>query len=118
PVRRRADGRLRPLVRLRLYRTEGRTEPHEAGDPPRIRQERRAMLVREHVRDALDQPGDPRGAVLAMPPVLHGQAEAGGRRRPGRTLPAPLREVAGLGRPCPTAPAATTTTEGRRSSRA
>ena len=42
--------------------------------------------------DALDQARAARRGVLELPPVLHGQAEADGLRRPRRALPAPPRE--------------------------
>ena len=38
---------------------------------------------------------DPRRDLLELPPVLHGQAEADGHRRPGRALPAAVREDPG-----------------------
>ena len=50
------------------------------------------LLVREHVPDALDEARAARRDLLELPPVLHGQAEADGHRRPRRALPAPARE--------------------------
>ena len=53
---------------------------------------RPSLLLREHVRDPLDEARAPRRDLLGVPPVLHGQAEAHGHRRPRRALPAPARE--------------------------
>ena len=50
-----------------------------------------ALLVREHLHHPLDQARDHPRALQRVPPVLHRQAEAGGLRRSGRALPAPLR---------------------------
>ena len=49
------------------------------------------VLLRKHVPDALDEARAARRDLLAVPPVLHGQAEAHGHRRPRRALPAPPR---------------------------
>ena len=54
-----------------------------------------ALLVRQRVHDPLDGPEPARGALLRVPPLLHGQAEAGRHRWPRRALPAPVREVQG-----------------------
>src|SRR6185503_1044188 len=64
----------------------------EARDPSRIRARDGALRLRERVPDALDEARAARRGVLELPPVLHGQAEADGLRRPGRALPAPARE--------------------------
>src|SRR5262245_51009014 len=53
----------------------------------------RAVLVRQHVHDALDRAGPAGRAVLGVSPLLHGQAEARGHRRPGRAVPAPVRQA-------------------------
>src|SRR5438552_376956 len=65
----------------------------EARNPPRVRDRHGPLLVRQHVHHAIHQAGAPRGALLELPPVLHGQAEAGRHRRPRGALPAPLREA-------------------------
>src|SRR5262249_22150926 len=65
---------------------------HEDRHSPRIRRVPGALLVRERVRDSFDLLGAARRAVLGMPPLLHGQAEAGRHRWPGRALPAPRGE--------------------------
>ncbi len=67
----------------------------EAGHPPRLRGRDRALFVREHVHDPEHQVRAARGDLLELPPVLHGQAEAGRHGRAGRAVPAPLREAAG-----------------------
>ena len=66
----------------------------KAGIHPEYVSHARPLLLRQRVRDPLDAGGDPRRRLLGLPPVLHGQAEADGLRRPGRALPAP----AGKGR--------------------
>src|SRR5581483_1471356 len=66
--------------------------PHDEGrHPPRVRDRDGDVLLREHVPDALDEARAARRDLLAVPPVLHGHAEAGGHRRPRRALPAPAR---------------------------
>ena len=50
------------------------------------------LLLRQRVHDALDEARAARRDLLELPPVLHGQAEAAGLRRPGRALPAAARE--------------------------
>ena len=70
-------------------------DDHEAGHPPRLPDRERPLLVRQHVPDALDRERDPRRDLLQLPPVLHGQAEAGGHGRAGRAVPAPVRQDAG-----------------------
>ena len=64
----------------------------EGGDPSRVRLRDRPLLLRELVRDPLDAVRAERRDLLAVPPVLHGQAEARGHGRPRRALPAPPRE--------------------------
>ncbi len=65
---------------------------HEGRDPSRVRPLDRALLVRELVRDPFDEAGAARRDLLAVPPVLHGQAEARRHGRPRRALPAAARE--------------------------
>ena len=59
----------------------------------------RYVLVRQHVHDPLDQGRAARRALQRVPPLLHGQAEAGRHRRPRRALRAPLRPAQGRARP-------------------
>ena len=66
---------------------------HEGRHPPRVRDRHREVLVRQHLRDPLDRGRPPRRALQRVPPLLHGQAEAGGHRRPHRPLRAPLRQA-------------------------
>src|SRR5262249_7453252 len=49
-------------------------------------------LLREHVRDAVDEVRAPRRDLLGLPPLLYGQAEAARLRRPRGEVPAPPRE--------------------------
>ncbi len=63
----------------------------EAADPSRVRPGPRALHLRQRVQDPLHPGRDARGDLLELPPVLHGQAEAGGHRRPRRALPPPRR---------------------------
>ena len=53
--------------------------------------------MRELVRDPFDLARAERRDLLAVPPVLHGQAEARRHRRPRRALPAAAREGRPLG---------------------
>ena len=64
----------------------------EGRHPSRVRPLDRALLVREHVRDPLDEARAARRDLRAVPPVLHGQAEARRHGRPRRALPAAARE--------------------------
>ena len=63
----------------------------EGRHPSRVRARDRALLLRQHVPDPLDEARAPRRDLLEVPPVLHGQAEADGHGRPRRALPAPAR---------------------------
>src|SRR4051794_41092211 len=65
------------------------------------------MLLRQRLRDPFDGPGAARGALLGVPPLLHGQAEARGHRWSRRALPAPLRQVTGIGEEVTPMPAGT-----------
>ena len=58
---------------------------------PELRRRHGDLLVRQHLHHPLDQVGASHRAVQRVPPVLHGQAEAGRHRRPGRALRAALR---------------------------
>ena len=78
----------------------------------------RALLLRQRVRHALDEAGAARRGVLELPPVLHGQAEADGHRRPRRALPAPAREGRAARGAAASRPTWQSATEGRPSSRA
>ena len=83
--------------RLRRQRgcANGRCYPGRAmktGIHPEYVVAHRALLLRQRIRHALDEAGAARRGVLELPPVLHGQAEADGYRRPRRALPAPARE--------------------------
>ena len=51
------------------------------------------LLVRQHLHHPLDEGRPARRALQRVPPLLHGQAEAGGHRRPHRPLRAPLRQA-------------------------
>src|SRR5712691_8675903 len=59
--------------------------------PSRLRARDRDVLLREHVPDAIHAARAPRRDLLELPPVLHGQAEAHGHRRPGGALPEAAR---------------------------
>ena len=53
-----------------------------------------ALLLRQHLRrPARRRPDLARRALQRVPPLLHGQAEAGRHRRPHRALRAPLRQA-------------------------
>src|SRR5207247_9742821 len=64
----------------------------EGRHPPRVHADVRALLVRERVRDPVDEAGAARRDLLELPSVLHGQAEAHGHGRTGGARPAPPRE--------------------------
>src|SRR6266542_189158 len=83
-----------------------RKDRHEDRDTPRLRDRDRSLFVWEHIRHPLDKVGDPRRAVLGVPSVLHGQAEARGHRRPRGAVPAPVRPAPDcrLGRLVPAVP--------------
>ena len=53
----------------------------------------RPLHLRQRVHHALHERRDPRRDLLELPPVLHGQAEAGRHRRPRRALQAPRRQA-------------------------
>ena len=59
----------------------------EGRDPPRVRPLDRALRLREHVHDAFHEARAARRDLLALPPVLHRQAEAGRHGRTRRALP-------------------------------
>ena len=65
---------------------------HEDRHPPHVHRVQGALLVRQRVRDPLDRQRAPRGAVLGVPPLLHGQAEARGHRWSRRALQQAVRE--------------------------
>src|SRR5918995_69036 len=64
--------------------------------PSRVRRGPRALHVRQRIHDALDHARDPRGDLLELPSVLHGQAEAGRHRRARGALQAPRRPASAL----------------------
>src|SRR5215212_2852928 len=64
------------------------------------------MHVWQRVHDPLDEARDQRRDLLELPPLLHGQAEARGHRRPRRALPAPRRQARPAGAPVVTPTAA------------
>src|SRR5262249_22104203 len=64
-------------------------EGNESRYPSRVRRLHGDVLLRKHVPDSLDEARATRRDLLAVPPVLHGQAEAHGHGRPRRALPAP-----------------------------
>src|SRR6266508_3160072 len=68
---------------------------HEDWNPSRVRPVRGALHLRQHVPHPLDQAVDARRAVQRVPPLLHGQAEAGRHRRPHRQVRAPVRKAQG-----------------------
>ena len=70
----------------------------EEGHPSAVRRGDRALQLRQHVHHAQHQEGAARRALLAVPPVLHGQAEARGLGRPRRPLQAAPREEGRAGR--------------------
>src|SRR5579862_3428662 len=74
----------RPDRPLLSWDREGRT-------PSRVRHFDRDVLVRQYVPDPLDEARAARRDLLAVPSVLHGQAEARRHGRPGGALPAPAR---------------------------
>src|SRR5215204_1326903 len=78
-----------PLALARIGRDEG-------GNPPRLRSLPRPLFLRERVLHALHEAGAARGDLLAVPSLLHGQAEARGHRRPGRALPPPSGQARAL----------------------
>src|SRR3954468_13256348 len=92
------SSRATPWSRWSLAATWPRRPPllswpdDEDRDPSRVRPRDRSLRLRQRVPDALDQARAARRGVLELPPVLHGQAEADGFRRPRRALPAPARE--------------------------
>ena len=51
------------------------------------------LHLRQRLHDPLHRGRDPRRDLLELPPVLHGQAEARGHRRPRRPLPSPRRQA-------------------------
>ena len=86
----------RPCLRAgtRLY-----NGVYEDRHPSRVRRGPRALHVRQRVHDPLDQARAPRGDLLRVPPVLHGQAEAGRHGWPRGALPAPRRQAPAPQRP-------------------
>ena len=75
-----------PFARPRLCTSKGRgmkTDIH-----PEYVTGPRPLHLRQRVRDALHQARHQGRDLQQLPPVLHGQAEAGGLRRPRRALPA------------------------------
>ena len=74
-----------------------RTHPRrnrEEGHPPRLRRDHGHLYLWQHVHHAQhrEERRHPRRRLLAVPPVLHGQAEDPRHRRPRRPLRGPLRQ--------------------------
>ena len=67
---------------------------HERRDSSRLPRSDRSLRLRQHLQDPLDlqRPSATRGNLLELPSVLHRKAEAGGYRRPSRTIPAEVRK--------------------------
>src|SRR5439155_15882816 len=79
-------------VARRGLRQPRKGEGNEGRYPPRVRDRDRALFLRKRVHDPFDQVRAARRALLAVSPVLHRQAEAGGRGRPRRAFPAAVRQ--------------------------